>query len=241
VGGQFSFTGDSTVLLGGIGKFSAGNWSPLPNNGLNGSVYTLAASGDNLYVGGPFDKTWDQAVVNLNHIAGFNLTSNTWYALPHQGLNSEPQAFALIGNDLYVGGQFTGTADGQVINLNHIARLSGETWSALPETGLNDNVFALVAAGADLYVGGLFNQTANGSLTGLNNIAFFSTGTNNWSALSNSGLNDSVRALAVGGGYLIVGGQFSQTADGAVVELNHIALYSGVTINYTTLIPLIMR
>jgi hypothetical protein len=201
----------------------------------------LAVSGDDMYVGGPFDRTWDEAVVNLNHIARFNVTSNTWYALPHLGLNSEPQAFAFIGNDLYVGGQFTGTADGQVINLNHIARLSNETWSVLPENGLNDNVFALVAVGSDLYVGGSFIQTTNGSLTGLDNIALFSSGSNTWSALSNGGLNYTVRTLSAVGGYLIVGGQFSQTADGGVVELNHIASYSGISISFKTLIPLIMR
>ena len=240
VGGSFLSTGDNTVQLKNIAKFSGGTWSPLPNNGLNGSVYALAVSGDDMYVGGPFDKTWDQAVVDLNHIAGFSLTSNTWYALPHQGLNSEPQSFALIGNDLYVGGQFSGTYDGQVTDMNHIARLSGETWSSLPENGLNDNVFTLVSVGTDLYVGGMFNQTANGSMTGLNHIALFSTGSNTWSALSNGGLNGNVQALSVGGGYLVVGGQFFQTADGEVTELNHIASYSGVS-SFNVCLPLIMR
>jgi N-acetylneuraminic acid mutarotase len=241
VGGQFTHTVDGTVMLLNIAKFSGGNWSALPNNGLNGgSVLALAVSGDNMYVGGSFTKTGDSAVLDLNDIARFNLSSSTWFALPHKGLNSSPQAFALIGGDLYVGGQFSGTADGQVTNLNHIARLSGGTWSALPHNGLNANVFALTAAGTDLYVGGAFTQTAD-SLNGLNHVAMFSTSSNTWSALSNAGLNNTVQALTVGGGYLVVGGQFSQTTDGAVTELNHIASYSGVSLGFNVFLPLILR
>ena len=40
-------------------------------------------------------------------------------------------------------------------------------------------------------------------------------------------LNDQVFALAVMGSDLYVGGYFSQTADGTVKNLNHIAKYSG--------------
>jgi hypothetical protein len=240
VGGSFLSTGDASIFFPNIAKFHTGTWSALPNIGLNSSVYTFGVSGDDLYVGGPFDSTWDGAVVDLNHIARINLTSSTWFALPHQGLNSEPQAFAIIGDDLYVGGQFTGTSDGQVTDLNHIARLSADSWSALPENGLNDQVFSLVADGTDLYVGGMFTQTANGSTTGLNNIALFNSGSNTWAALSNLGLNDSVRTLEAGGGYLVVGGQFHQTVDGAVTELNHIAAYSIFPI-YDVFLPIVMR
>jgi trimeric autotransporter adhesin len=51
---------------------------------------------------------------------------------------------------------------------------------------------------------------------------------NTWSALAHTGLNSSwVNAIAVSGSDLYVGGSFTQTADGTVTNLNHIAKYSG--------------
>jgi N-acetylneuraminic acid mutarotase len=241
IGGSISSTGDNSIQLLNIAKFSNGTWLPLPNNGINNTVIALAVIGNNLYVGGSFTTTGDYTVVDLNDIARFDLISNTWNALPHKGLNSSPQAFASIGSDLYVSGQFTGTYDGQVTNLNHIARLAGDTWYALPNNGLDANVYALVVSGTDLYLGGHFHQTADGNVIGLNHIAVFDIASNTWSAFSDGGLNASVQSITIGGGYLVVGGQFNQTSDGSVTELNHIASYTGVSITINTFIPLIMR
>jgi N-acetylneuraminic acid mutarotase len=47
-----------------------------------------------------------------------------------------------------------------------------------------------------------------------------------WSPLSNQGVNDSVRALAQVGSDLYVGGEFTQTDDGALTNLGHIARYN---------------
>src|SRR5215831_2964031 len=40
-----------------------------------------------------------------------------WSALPHHGLNGRVFALAVIGSDLFVGGEFTQSADGLVTNL----------------------------------------------------------------------------------------------------------------------------
>jgi len=78
----------------------------------------------------------------------------------------------MSGSDLYVGGDFTQTADSTVTNLNYIARYSGGgTWSALTHKGLNNGVDALAVMAGDLYVGGRFTQTDDGAVTNLNNIA----------------------------------------------------------------------
>src|SRR5262245_46944025 len=50
-----------------------------------------------------------------------------------------------------------------------------------------------------------------------------------WSALPHGGLNGPVLALAVSGTARYVGGNFTQTADGAVTNLNHIAKFDGTT------------
>ncbi len=103
---------------------------------------------------------------NLNSIAKFSTTTNTWSALPNNGLINDSgsgssgsfvNALAAVGSDLYVGGRFNHTFDGGVTNLNNIARFrtTGNTWSALNK-GLNGDVYAFAVSGSDLYVGGNF-------------------------------------------------------------------------------------
>jgi len=61
-------------------------------------VYALAVVGSDLYVGGYFNETADGAVTNLNNIAKFSITSNTWSALPHNGLDLGVLALAVSAN-----------------------------------------------------------------------------------------------------------------------------------------------
>jgi trimeric autotransporter adhesin len=230
VGGLFKQTADGTVThLNNIARYSGGGtWSALTNNGLDNCVFALAVMGSDLYVGGLFKQTADGTLTNLNNIARYS-SGGTWSALTNNGLNGYVRALAVSGSDLYVGGGFTQTADGTVTHLNNIARnSSGGTWSALTNNGLNNAVYALAVMGSDLYVGGGFTQTADGTMKLLNKIARYSGGST-WSALTNNGLGGSysVEALAVIGSDLYVGGWFTQTADGAVTNLNNIARYSG--------------
>jgi len=97
-------------------------WNALPNQGLSGgylpmpSVRALAVVGSDLYVGGNFTRTRDGTLTNLGRIARYDTTASTWNALPNQGLTggSSPDvhALAVVGSDLYVGGDFTRTRDG---------------------------------------------------------------------------------------------------------------------------------
>jgi len=211
-------------------------WSPLANHGLTGNstlshVSAIAVVGSDLYVGGNFTQTYDGSVTNLNHIARYS--GGTWSPLANHGLTgnnsySYVSALAVIGSDLYVGGNFTQTYDGSVTNLNHTARYSGGTWSALANHGLDGYVGALAVSGSDLYVGDQFTQTADGTVKHLGNIARYTSG-GTWSAFANNGLNNAVYALAVMGSDLYVGGIFTQTIDGTVKHLNDIARYSGGT------------
>ena len=45
-----------------------------------------------------------------------------WNALPNQGLGGYVSALAVVGSDLYVGGDFTQTGDGTLTNLGRIVR-----------------------------------------------------------------------------------------------------------------------
>ena len=144
----------------------------------------------------------------MNNIAKYNTSTGTWSALTNNGLNSSVNALAVNGTDLYMGGFFTQTGGGATTGLNYIAKYatSTGTWSALTNNGLNNVVLALAVNGTDLYIGGFFTQTSGGATAGLNRIAKYATSTGTWSALTNNGLNSGVRALAVIGTDLYVGG-----------------------------------
>jgi LPXTG-site transpeptidase (sortase) family protein len=148
VGGAFSGTADGTVTLNRIARYDLNTnvWSTLANNGLNSPVYALAASGDDLYVGGMFTQTFDGAVT-LRRIARYSLSNNTWNPLSNNGLTGGEYLFRVedlaVGSDLYVGGDFSQTTDG-TITLNYIARyyLSTAEPAALPETGFQPGVIS---------------------------------------------------------------------------------------------------
>ena len=230
VGGDFAQTGDASLTdLGHIARYdTTGNtWHPLPRQGLNNWVEALAVVGSDLYVGGDFTGTGDGTLPNLGRIVRYDTTTNTWHALPKEGLNNPVYALAVSGSDLYVGGFFTQTGDGAWTNLGRIARYetTANTWNPLPRQGLDHTVFALAVVASDLYVGGWFSQTGDGTLTNLGNIARYDTTANTWNELPKEGLNDMVRALAVVGSDLYVGGDFTQTGDASLTDLGYIVRY----------------
>ncbi len=216
VGGTFASAGGNQVRC--ISSWTLGGedddaWiSPL-HLGMNNEVLALAISGSNLYAGGSFTRAGGVAV---NCIAKWD--GHTWRALG-SGINGTVRALLVSGEDLYVGGTFT-TAGG--VAANNIAKWNGNTWSALG-SGTNAGLYALAMAGTELYAGGFFTEA--GAVTGRNHIARWSvngTDDSSWSALG-SGVNNTVRALAVMASDLYVGGNFS-AAGGK--QANHIAKWA---------------
>lgn len=240
VGGEHFHTTDGADM-GNVAVFDtySGVWSSLPGGGLDyfqcsnpqcdpvivksGAVYAFAVSGTDLFVGGNFQFTSDGQVGDLNYIAKFNTSNDTWAALPNHGLGAPVNALAMVGSTLYVGGEFFATFFGDVTNLNYIAKFSSNTWSPVYHNGLNNTVWALAASGSDLYIGGDFSADAAGVVTNLSHIAKLSGGV--WNSLSDGGLNDTVYALALNGTSLYVGGLFIRTTGSAVTNLNRIANY----------------
>jgi N-acetylneuraminic acid mutarotase len=221
--------GGREVTLDGASSAASSTpgWHALSNQGLNNTVHALAMVGSDLYAGGVFNQTGDGAMTNLTGVARYSTTDGAWHALSNQGLNNTVLALAVVGNDLYVGGRFTQTGDGSLANLGHVARYdtSTGTWHALNNQGLDNTVYALTVVGSDLYVGGEFTQTGDGSLANLGRIARYDTTAGTWHALSNQGLDDTVRTLAMVGSDLYVGGHFTQTGDGSLTSLGRIARY----------------
>ena len=233
LGGMFTRTADSSLVdLGGIVRYdtTSETWQALPNQGLSSETIALAVVGDDLYAGGSFTETVDGVLPNLGYVARFDPTAGSWHTLPNQGLDHHVHALAAAGSDLYAAGYFTGTGDGSITDLGHVARYDtvGDSWKALPNQGLNGNVYVLALDGNDLYAGGNFFQTVDGAVTKLGNIAHYNSASGTWYALPNQGLNDTVTALLVSGSDIYVGGVFTQTGDGSLTNLGGIARFDTV-------------
>ncbi|HYQ87265.1 MAG TPA: hypothetical protein VES59_08500, partial [Bacteroidota bacterium] len=75
------------------------------------------------------------------------------------GITGQVYAIAIIGSDVYVGGNFVSAG---ASGAKYIARWNGLNWSKVG-LGVNSSVFALAVAGTDLFVGGAF--TTAGTVT----------------------------------------------------------------------------
>jgi len=212
---------------------ASGTWSTL-GNGVNGNVNALAVVGNEVYVGGGFISAGG---VSANYVARFNTLTNTWSALgtgSSNGVNDWVSALAVVGNEVYVGGEFTSAGR---VRANGVARFNTQTntWSTLgtgSQNGVSGWVFALAVVGNEVYVGGYFTSAGRVSA---NNVARFNTQTNTWSALgtgSSNGVNDVVRALAVVGNEVYVGGGFTSAGG---VSANSVARFNPQTNTWSAL------
>jgi hypothetical protein len=224
VGGIFEMAGDTAV--NNIAQWDGSSWSVL-DSGMSGdangdAVYALAVSDSTLFAGGLFSTAGDSAASNIAQWSG-----SSWTEVGFGGsVESYVYALAASGSNVYVGGYFT-TAGGTTAN--NIAMWNGSSWSALGwgiDGSVYSQVYALAVSGSNLYVGGGFD-TAGGIAA--NNIAKWDG--SSWSALGSGmlgegidGLGPTVSALAVSGGTLYAGGDFS-TAGG--VSARNIAQWNG--------------
>ena len=136
-----------------------------------------------------------------------------WYTFG-SGLSSPANDVVAVGDDVYVGGQFS-SAGG--IQVNHIAKWDGSSWSALG-SGTDGDVYAVAAIGSDIYAAGTFSH-AGGVPVGY--IAKWNG--SNWSSVG-SGLNELPLCLTVDGNNLYAGGFFTQAGGSPA---NRIAKWDG--------------
>jgi hypothetical protein len=159
----------------------------------------LPPSGDNQDLIGPF----------LWHELGSNGAGNG-------AITGSVRAIAVMGNNVFVGGNFTDAAG--IGAADFIARWNGSAWSSLGSNSgngvLNGPVNALQVIGTDLYVGGSFSNVGN--VLTADYIAKWSG--NSWSAVGSDGtgdgaLNSPVNAVAAIGTVLYAGGTFTDAAN----------------------------
>jgi hypothetical protein len=127
VGGFFTSAGG--VSANRVARFNTqtNTWSSLgtgSSNGVNSTVYALAVVGNEVVVGGSFTSAGG---VSANYVARFNTQTNTWSTLgtgSSNGVNSDVNALAVVGNEVVVGGSFT-SAGG--VSANYVARWNSGT------------------------------------------------------------------------------------------------------------------
>jgi hypothetical protein len=249
VGGSFTEAGG--VSANRVARFNTATntWSSLgtgSSNGVSGIglvyVYALAVVGNEVYVGGDFTEAGG---VSANRVARFNTATNTWSSLgtgSSNGVSGVVNALAVVGNEVYVGGDFT-SAGG--VSANRVARFNTQTntWSSLG-TGSSNGVsgiglvyvYALAVVGNEVYVGGDFTEAGGVSA---NRVARFNTQTNTWSSLGtgssngvSGGIVSAVNALAVVGNEVYVGGDFTEAGG---VSANYVARFNTQTNTWSSL------
>ena len=157
IGGVFN--GAGPFASNNIAMFDDNEWSAMgggvagcvstyPGYPCSPHVYTIGASGDDVYVGGDFTSAGGNPAKNIARWDG-----SKWTALG-EGANGPVLKIAVNGNTLYAGGQFTMIGG---VQANGIARFDGEKWEALG-SGVDGYVDAIAFRDGDVYVGGVFSK-----------------------------------------------------------------------------------
>jgi hypothetical protein len=163
VGGWFTEAGG--VSANRVARFNrqTDTWSSLgtgSSNGVSSTVFALAVVGNAVFVGGSFTSAGG---VSANNVARFNTQTNTWSTLgtgSSNGVNGYVSALAVVGNEVFVGGNFT-SAGG--VSANYVARFNTQTntWSSLgtgSSNGVSSTVNALAVVGNEVVAGGVFTS-----------------------------------------------------------------------------------
>ncbi|MBC8042843.1 MAG: T9SS type A sorting domain-containing protein [Rhizobacter sp.] len=224
-GGLFGASGGTTPKS--LAKWNGSAWSTAADaltgisTGNTISVYALAVSGANIYLGGGFIGVNNNGI-NADYLAKWNgLVWSSFTSGTGLGLNFYVNTVATSSDgNVYVGGNFLNA--GGIAEADYVARWDGAAWHALG-SGLNGRVYGIVAKGNDVYVCGDFSFAGgdvNASyLARWDGAAWRPVGTY---------FNSTVRALALAGDTLYAGGNFSQLANAPITDsLKGVAMWDG--------------
>jgi hypothetical protein len=186
--------------------------------GTDGQVFALEVSGTQVYVGGQFEKLGGQTRNGLAKVAGTTGGDLGWIPNPtFSGGGGLILAIRAAGNDVYVGGVFTGIGGAARRHLTKLSATSGTAATGFTPNP-DDAVFALVLSGPTLYVGGDFNNIGGQNRPAA---ARISATTGTLTPFNVDARNtDSVRALAVSGTDLYIGGFFPDLGNPVVGSSN---------------------
>ena len=228
---------NNIVMWNGTTWAALGSGTGVTGNGVDSIVYALAASGNNVYVGGAFGVAFNSSSSTLNarRVAVWN--GSSWGALgtsQDNGLSSAVYALAVSGSNLYVGGNFNFAYNGATTTpVNNLAVWNGATWNNMGGgvSGSVPAVYALLTHNGKIYVGGTFRAVGNNVTA--NSIAVWESG--NWTTLGNgvnsNGLNYQVFAISASGSNIYVGGSFVNASNSPTqnISANNVAVWNGTS------------
>lgn len=208
-GGMFTEAGGAPVPYLARFDFQSQTWGPVDEAAgasVSGFVYALWVDGNDLIVGGDFERAGG---IVVNNIARLDTTTRTWAPFG-SGVGQSVRAIAVAGGHVYVGGSMV-SAGTQVVN--HLARFdrTNGTWRAVGRgavVGTNNWVQGLAATEDSLYVVGSFERA--GGLQA-SRVARFDLGSEQWEPLAgggSEGLDGVAYAVARVGDRILVGGNF---------------------------------
>lgn len=220
IGGEFKTV--QGVPASGIAKWDGSAWTSL-GSGINGSVYAIAISGNDVYAAGSFSVAGGNPAKN---VAKWN--GSSWSALG-AGLGEGThfvRSVAIYGGDVYFGGNFF-VSDGSPAN--GIVRWDGTAYSALPIAA--GEIRSLVVNDSSLYVGG------NVALSPGSSVGIVKYDGTSWTALGTAA-NTIVTSVAFSDTEMFVGGDIRLTGqlDSQVAKFNgttwtRLAFFSNGLIN----------
>jgi hypothetical protein len=240
VGGGFTRVNGIAVVRNRLAAFNVADgaspavadpaWIPNPNAAVN----AIAVSGGKVYVGGIFTSVNGGA---RNRLAAFNLADGSSAATVDPvwdpDVGHSVRALAVSGGKVYAGGWFT-DVNGGLTTRNRLAAFnladgsSAATADPAWDPNMDGLVLALAVSGGKVYAGGPFT-TVNGGATSRWCLAAFNPADGVSAATVDSAwdpnLTSSVRALAVSGGKIFVGGDFT-TANGGAIARNRLAAFN---------------
>ena len=208
------YAGGSFLNMGGvngannIAVWDGTNWASL-GLGVDNPVETIHYIGNDIYISGPFSNAGGSSAIGYAMWDG-----STWHPLAGGG----PYCYSManLGNDLYVGGEFT-SINGGSVSVNNLARWDGSIWydvgGGVSGVPFSTSINALATRGNELVAGGEFTMAGT---TPANNIAIWDG--SQWSILG-EGLNGTVGSILVSGNDIYVGGQFTMAGSNSAYSI----------------------
>ncbi|WP_175526560.1 MBG domain-containing protein, partial [Rhodonellum ikkaensis] len=172
LGGAFTTTGGQIRnRIAKINKATGAldpDWNPNAGSTAGNEVFSIAVSGDDIYVGGIFNSLGGlprSRIAKLNNTTG--AADPVWNANGANGVNS----IAISGSNIYVGGSFTTIGGASRLNLAKLNNTDGAVdpmWIAdagnISPTASSVSVNIVVVSANYLYVGGSFSSIQGKSI-----------------------------------------------------------------------------